>query len=328
MKREGRTTFMLRSMYSGISGMKGFQTKLDVIGNNIANVNTYGFKKGRVVFKDLMSQTQAGASGPTGTIGGTNAKQVGLGSTIAAIDTIHGGGSLQSTGRVLDVAIEGEGFFIAATSSAEGPTDYKYTRSGNFYMDKDGFIVNSDGRYMLAVTVTDGASPTEPAWDPANPDDMGGYQDLTPTGGTAIVPDPVVTSTNEPDAIGTTGFIQIPTNAQSMSISTDGKVTFTGADGKLYYAGQLVMGKFANAEGLTKDGSNYYMPSANSGDAFFAAGTNDGMGKTVSGSLEMSNVDLSEEFTEMIVAQRGFQANTRIITTSDEILQELVNLKR
>lgn len=325
---------MLRSMYSGISGLKNFQTKLDVIGNNIANVNTYGFKKGRVVFKDLMSQTQSGASGPTGTLGGVNAKQIGLGSQLAAIDTIHDGGSLQSTGRGLDLAIEGEGFFIASGYDADstGPitpiTDLKYTRAGNFYFDKDGFLVNQDGRYMLAVTVTDGASPTEPSWDPENPDDMGGYQDLTPTDGTAVKPEPVVTSSNDPTAIGTPGYIQIPTNAQSMSIAADGKVTFTGSDGVLYYAGQLVMAKFANPGGLQKDGSNYYVPTANSGDAFYASGTNDGMGKIASGYLEMSNVDLSEEFTEMIVAQRGFQANTRIITTSDEILQELVNLKR
>lgn len=112
---------MLRSMYSGISGLKNMQTKLDVIGNNIANVNTYGFKKGRVVFKDLISQTQTGASGPTGTVGGRNAQQVGLGSQLAAIDTIHSGGALQSTGRVLDLALDGDGFFIVA--DAPGTTD-------------------------------------------------------------------------------------------------------------------------------------------------------------------------------------------------------------
>src|SRR3954451_24340815 len=102
---------MLRSMYSGISGLKNFQTKLDVIGNNISNVNTYGFKKGRTIFKDLISQTTAGASAPTNTVGGVNPKQVGLGSQLAAIDTIHSGGSLQSTGNTLDLAISGDGFF-------------------------------------------------------------------------------------------------------------------------------------------------------------------------------------------------------------------------
>ena len=323
---------MLRSMYSGISGLKGFQTKLDVIGNNISNVNTYGFKKGRVVFKDLISQTTSGASGPTGTIGGVNAKQVGLGSQLAAIDTIHGTGSLQTTGRVLDLAIEGEGFFIstgydAQSASATTPiTDFKYSRAGNLYMDKEGFLVNSDGRYMLAVT-TFAASSATPAFDPANPD-YANYQNLTPQGGTAVQPAPVITPGVDPTALGQLGYIQIPTNAQSMAIGSDGKITFVGEDGENYYAGQLVLAKFPNAEGLTKEGSNYYSISSNSGDPTFAAGTDEGMGKVVSGSLEMSNVDLSEEFTEMIVAQRGFQANSRIITTSDEILQELVNLKR
>ena len=112
-----------------------------------------------------------------------------------------------------------------------------------------------------------------------------------------------------------------------MSISSDGKVTFVDSEG-LKFAGQIVMAKFPNAEGLTKEGNNYFQESANSGAVQIGVGNTFGIGKAVSGALEMSNVDLSEEFTEMIVAQRGFQANTRIITTSDEILQELVNLKR
>src|SRR4051812_13296778 len=107
---------MIRSMYSGISGLKNFQTKLDVKGNNIANVNTYGFKKGRTVFKDLISQTTSGASAASGTRGGVNAKQVGLGAQLSAIDTIHSGGSLQSTGNTLDLGISGDGFFQVADS--------------------------------------------------------------------------------------------------------------------------------------------------------------------------------------------------------------------
>ena len=103
---------MLRSMYSGVSGLRNFQTKLDVIGNNIANVNTYGFKKGRITFKDLISQTSAGAGGATDTMGGTNPKQIGLGSAIASIDTIADQSSLQTTNRVLDLAIEGDGYFV------------------------------------------------------------------------------------------------------------------------------------------------------------------------------------------------------------------------
>jgi len=272
---------MLRSMYSGISGLKNFQTKLDVIGNNIANVNTYGFKKGRTVFKDMISQTTSGASAATATRGGVNPKQVGLGSQIAAIDTIHTGGSMQSTGRVLDLAVSGDGFFQVADGNANPPTafaaDRLYSRAGNFYLDSNGFLVNGDGKYLVGT----GAAP-----------------------------------------------INIPTTAQSMSVGQDGSISFVDAAGVLQNAGQLQLVKFPNSGGLTKAGSNYFQQSPASGIAQVGVPLTAGLGGVQSGFLEMSNVDLSEEFTEMIVTQRGFQANTRIITTSDEILQELVNLKR
>jgi flagellar hook protein FlgE len=281
---------MLRSMYSGISGLKNFQTKLDVIGNNIANVNTYGFKKGRTVFKDMISQTVAGASAATNTRGGVNPKQVGLGSQIASIDTIHTGGSLQSTGRVLDLAISGDGFFQVADGTGAnptatpptGPTGYAtsklYSRAGNFYLDSLGYLVNGDGKYLVGN--------------------------------------------------GNTAPIKIPTDAQSMSVGQDGTISFVDVAGTLTTAGQLQLAKFPNSGGLTKAGSNYFQQSPASGAPVTGVGLTNGLGEVASGFLEMSNVDLSEEFTEMIVAQRGFQANTRIITTSDEILQELVNLKR
>ena len=133
---------MLRSMYSGISGLKNFQTKLDVIGNNVANVNTFGFKKGRVTFSDTISQTISGATAPSNK-GGSNSKQVGLGSSIASIDTLHTQGSMQNTGRQLDLAISGNGYFVVN----DGTSDY-YTRAGNFYLDVVGNIVNSDGMYL------------------------------------------------------------------------------------------------------------------------------------------------------------------------------------
>ncbi|PID02789.1 flagellar basal-body rod protein FlgF [Sporosarcina sp. P2] len=271
---------MIRSMYSGISGLKNFQTKLDVIGNNIANVNTYGFKKGRTVFKDLYSQTVAGASEPGGNRGGVNPKQVGLGSQLATIDTIHSGGSMQTTGNTLDLAIEGDGFFVV-----EDGTQRFYTRAGNFYLDAgadagatEGTLVDSDGRFVL---------------------DVEGNQ------------------------------ITVPLEATSLSIGQNGAVKYvTEADG-LTGEQVIAIAKFNNPGGLTKVGGNMYQESANSGaPSDELTPLEEGRGAIKSGSLEMSNVDLSEEFTEMIVAQRGFQANTRIITTSDEILQELVNLKR
>ncbi|MCM3756722.1 flagellar basal body rod protein FlgG [Sporosarcina aquimarina] len=277
---------MLRSMYSGISGLKNFQTKLDVIGNNIANVNTYGFKKGRTIFKDLYSQTVAGASAPVGnTRGGVNPKQVGLGSQLAAIDTLHTAGSTQFTGNTLDLAIEGDGFFIVQNGA--NTTDVQYTRAGNFYMDKSGALVDGDGRFVM------------------------GFQGIT-----------------NDTAVGTaTGKLTIPSDATNMSIGQDGTVNYVQG-GVLKTAGQIKIATFNNPGGLEKVGGNMYKESANSGTALDGAPLTAGRGTVKSGSLEMSNVDLSEEFTDMIVAQRGFQANTRIITTSDEILQELVNLKR
>lgn len=328
---KGERKLMLRSMYSGISGLKNFQTKLDVIGNNIANVNTVGFKKGRVLFKDLMSQTQAGASAATATRGGVNPQQVGLGTQLAAIDTIHGGGSLQSTGRGLDLAIEGDGFFMVADANGapdpdsgfideEGFNNTLFTRNGVFYMDSNGYLVNADGKYLVGVSAGDDIV-MEADDDGINPEDApiaSGDE-----GANLFDEDGVLT----PDD-GTVGPIRIPTTAKEISIGPNGTVEYVDLNGERKWAGQLVMAKFPNAGGLAKNGGNYYQQTANSGAAYAQVATVAGMGKVVPGAVEMSNVDLSEEFTEMIVAQRGFQANTRIITTSDEVLQELVNLKR
>ncbi|WP_042348914.1 flagellar basal body rod protein FlgG [Bacillus massiliigorillae] len=309
---------MLRSMYSGISGLKNFQTKLDVIGNNIANVNTFGFKKSRVVFKDMMSQNMTGASGPTGvdpdapTRGGTNARQVGLGAQLAAIDTIHTGGNLQSTGRPLDLAISGDGYFVVGQYNQDGElVDYSYTRAGNFYLDQQGNLVNGDGYFVVGA----GGEPAPEA------DFKDGVEEQPGEAGEPIT-DP--------------RKITIPVNAKEMTIGPDGTVNYIagpddpngGEEGQLMTAGKIIFAKFSNAEGLQKSGNNLFSPTANSGLPLFNYAVTSGIGAVATSTLEMSNVDLSEEFTEMIVAQRGFQANTRIITTSDEILQELVNLKR
>ncbi|MFJ8063816.1 flagellar basal body rod protein FlgG [Psychrobacillus sp. NPDC096426] len=323
---------MIRSMYSGISGLKNFQTKLDVIGNNIANVNTYGFKKGRTIFKDLISQTTAGASAGTDTRGGVNAKQVGLGSQLSAIDTIHSGGSMQSTGNTLDLAISGDGFFIVGDGIDVSPagggefTNPLYTRAGNFYMDGNGYLINSDGKFVVGVAASD--------WD-GEPDSVSdaypNASDVTSAGETGNLAGEDAEGISDytvPTSEGEYTPIRIPTNAQSMSIGQDGTVTFVDAEGTLKWAGQLVLAKFPNPGGLTKAGSNYFQASPNSGNPLNQVATKEGMGSVNSGFLEMSNVDLSEEFTDMIVAQRGFQANTRIITTSDSILEELINLKR
>ncbi|HEX7058027.1 MAG TPA: flagellar basal body rod protein FlgG [Bacilli bacterium] len=272
---------MLRSLYSGISGMRGFQTKLDVIGNNIANVNTIGFKAGRTMFKDILSQTISGITAPTDGLGGVNAKQIGLGVAIGAIDTLHTPGSAMTTNNVTDLRIDGDGFF-AVKASEDQEVPY-LTRAGNFTLDAERKLVTSDG--MLVVD----------------------------TGGTPI---------------------QIGDDVTAFSISQTGEIISVLADGTAEPTGiNIGLVKVTNPNGLEKIGGNLYQitPNANLDGEFEYVAGNDaeaGTGAIISGQLEMSNVDLATEFTEMIVAQRGFQANSRIITTSDEILQELVNLKR
>ncbi|MEW8966300.1 flagellar basal body rod protein FlgG [Exiguobacterium alkaliphilum] len=294
---------MLRAMYSGISGLKNFQSKLDVVGNNIANVNTFGYKKGRVTFKDLVSQQVGSASSGNGTTtGGINPKEVGLGGTMATVDNVYNQGAMQNTGRALDVGISGEGFFVTIVNGQA-----QYTRAGNFYTDNQGNLVTGDGTYLLG---TGG----KPAANLAAPNLLGNIPNITQA-------DVAAGST-------TYGKIQIPTDARSLSIGKDGQVSYVDAAGNLQTAGYIVTANFANNAGLSKIGANNFLQSQNSGAPQIGAAGGNGRGELVSGALEMSNVDLSEEFTEMIVAQRGFQANTRIITTSDEILQELVNLKR
>lgn len=272
---------MLRSMYSGVSGMRGFQTKLDVIGNNIANVNTVGFKSGRVMFKDIMSQTVSGVTAPVdGGAGGVNAKQIGLGVSIGSVDTMHLAGSAMTTNNPTDLRIDGDGFFLVKlTGDQETPF---LTRAGDFHTDSSRNLITSDGLHVL-------------------------------------------------DSNGE--IIQLGEDVTAFSISSDGTIVQTMADGTTEPGVQIGVGKVSNPQGLEKIGGNLYRMSLNANaegtlEPTTASNTEVGTGSIVAGQLEMSNVDLTSEFTEMIVTQRGFQANSRIITTSDEVLQEVVNLKR
>lgn len=370
---------MLRSMYSGISGLRNSQTKLDVVGNNIANVNTYGFKKGRTTFKDMVSQNMAGATGssiPTtniGGYGGTNPKQVGLGAQIASIDTIATQGSLQTTNRTLDLGVSGDGYFTVF----DGANTPLYTRAGNFYLDAEGNLVTSDGYSLVGAMyigiATDHTFNTPQgggqqavkksvsAGIPVTKADRGtpgsatklpektATATPTPGGGTApntaadnvpyrklFIPSEVASiqivdpKTKEVQyRLPTADESTVPLKLQSYSIGQDGTINaIYEGDKQPRVIGQIQVTKFANAEGLEKTGGNLYTVTSNSGEPQEVWPQSGGGGSVVSGTLEMSNVDLSEEFTEMIVGQRSFQANSRIITTSDEILQELVNLKR
>jgi flagellar hook protein FlgE len=280
-------------MYTSISGLKNHQALLDTVANNIANVNTYGFKSSRVAFKDMLNQTIQGASSPNSVLGGTNNRQVGLGMQIDSITQVHTQGNIQTTGAITDLAISGDGFFRVTNDGSNLATaPLFYQRAGNLNFDANGNLVTSDGYYVLG-------------WD----EDAGNL--------------------GNPDLAAPTLINAPPATTRSVSIDQEGKVTLIDNAGVISIAGWISMAKFPNSPGLTQAGNNKWQESNNSGSPVEGtAGDANGIGVLVPGALEMSNVDLASEFTEMIRAQRGFQANSRVITTSDEILQELVNLKR
>ncbi|MCU1563969.1 MAG: flagellar hook protein [Arthrobacter sp.] len=390
---------MLRSLYSGISGLRSHQTMLDVTGNNIANVNTTGFKSSSVQFQDTLSQLTRGGGAP-GAEGGTNPAQVGLGVQVAGIATNFNQGSSQATGKATDLMISGDGFFAVTNG---GQT--LYTRAGGFTPDAQGRLVTADGAILQGwaavngvvpaggpvsdITVsnmalssaraTEGAGvagnlPSEAAagatldrqisvydatgtatpldlkftrtaggWDVSGTDALGrtGTTSLAFNNG-QLATNPatlsvggIVVDLNR--VTGYTGMTSVTIDSQngraagtmeSFTISKDGTVLGAFSNGAKEPVAQIAMAKFANSAGLEKAGNSMYRITANSGGAVLGTAGIDGFGSIAAGSLEMSNVDLSQEFTNLIVAQRGFQANARIITTSDEVLNELTNLKR
>ncbi len=461
---------MMRSLYSGVSGLQNHQTRMDVIGNNISNVNTTGFKKGRVNFQDMLSQTMAGAARPTDEVGGVNPKQVGLGMNVASIDTIHTQGSLQTTGVTTDVAIQGDGFFILQKGNKEF-----HTRAGAFGLDANGTLVNPanglrvqgweaetvdgqtfintasdvgdlnipigskdpasatsevelacnldkrtplippgaaaadtrEGTWSVDKTVYDSfgnthtmrinftrVAGTQNQWqgeitiDPdaeeptntiadvgeANNDtntfvvefnNLGTLQNVTDAQGD-IVNEGTLQVNVGFDVLGTTPEAgeQVRQNFQltlgeagsvvesttqfaersstkafsqdgypmgyleSFKIDQSGVITGVYSNGTNRSLGQIAMSSFTNPGGLEKAGENTYVETINSGEARIGESQVAGKGKIIAGALEMSNVDLAEQFTDMIVTQRGFQANSKSITTSDQMLQELLTLKR
>ncbi|MCT8976103.1 flagellar hook-basal body complex protein [Clostridium sp. CX1] len=338
---------MLPSMYSGISGLKANQKKLDVIGNNIANSSTTAYKSQRIRFQDMVSQNISQALGPGTNNGGVNGRQIGLGVQIAGIDTNTATGNMQPTSRNLDAAIDGPGYFMVAKGPSvfeegieleEGntlPDDTKglslfYTRDGSFTLDSDGNLLTSDGYRVLGY----GFGAIAPAEDDAESAVTKGA--VTFVDANAALPEagPLQTLVI-PDTITTDDGVR---RIQSFSIEKDGMVKAVLDNGKVSVLGQIAMASFKNDAGLTKLGKNLYQNSANSGEAVVRSSSDikpedegynaKGYGDMLQGMLEMSNVDLAEQFTDMIVASRAFQANGKIITTGDEILQDLVNLKR
>jgi len=300
---------MLRSLYSGVSGMRANQTKMDTIGNNIANVGTTSFKAERARFQDMLSQSMSNAQSPTDdTLGGVNPQQVGLGVKMGSIDTIMTEGSMQTTNRDLDFAIEGSGFFVVSQDKAG---DMKmYTRDGAFYRDYEGNLVNAGGYRVMGYVPASGTY--------ASPDDT------VLTGPDAMAPLSIPNTIDVTAADGTAQTL----NLESFSIDGTGQVVGVFSDGNQYLLGQLAVCKFNNAEGLEKAGNSNYTASNNSGAPEYGTANAKGFGTIRQGVLEMSNVDLATEFTEMIITSRSYQANSKTITTSDEMLQELMNLKR
>ena len=301
---------MLRSMYSGVSGMKSLQVKMDVVSNNIANVNTVGFKTSRVLFQDIMSQTSGSSSAAGNGLGGQNAQQVGLGVQIGSIDTVHSVGAPQTTGRELDFYISGAGYFVLRGAGNDGDAMNYYTRDGAFVRDADGNITNSGGMKVMGAV----QNPPVEYTDAFELDSISATADnLT----TLAVPETLPGA-----AAGAEG-----SEYKSMGIDSNGLVLARYGD-KTYVLGRVGVATFNNPDGLEKIGDNNYQTGSNTGDPIIGNSGENGSGMLRSGALEMSNVDLSSEFTEMIIANRAYQANSRSITTSDEMLQELINLKR
>jgi len=269
---------MLRSLYSGVSGMKYHQVRMDVIGNNIANVNTVGFKSNRANFQDMFYQMLRDPVGvAAGEAGSVNPAQIGTGGIVTNIGVNMTQGGMQNTGRTLDLAIQGNGFFQVTDG-----TNLFYTRNGVFNIDSSGYVVDSNG-----YQVTDGA----------------GVNPIQITGGNNIV--------------GT------------LIIGRDGSITATDTEGVVMNADYTIgLCSFANQEGLQKCGQNLFKEVPDVSGAATPIGTVGTSSTINSGYLEMSNVDLTDEFTSLITTQRGYQANARTITTSDQMLQELLNIKQ
>lgn len=391
---------MLRSLFSGISGLRSHQTMLDVTGNNIANVNTTGFKASQTQFQDTLSQVLTNPGGAQAGIGGTNPAQVGLGVKVAAISTNFQQGAAQTTNRSTDMMISGDGFF-----SVQKNGQTFYTRNGSFDFDATGQLVTAEGglvRGWLAdaagqidtagglapiqlptttlvgaqrttdVTFggnlpSDAAAGTNLVRDVEVYDDLGAASTLTlsftrtGTGWDVVGADGAVTSSGPltfdadgtlatggtltvngraVDLSGVTGYAALSTvevetvngnqagSLQSFSINADGTIIGAFSNGTKQDIGRIALATFANPVGLQKAGGSLYTTSVNSGNPQVGTAGTGGRGSLIGGAVEMSNVDLSSEFTNLIIAQRGFQANSRVITTSDELLQELVNLKR
>lgn len=284
---------MLRSMFAGVAGLRAHQIMMDVTSNNLSNVNTVGYKSSRATFQDTLYQTVRGATdGTASTVGGVDPMQIGLGVTVASVEGNFAQGSMMLTNRATDVAIQGEGMFVVQ----DGTGTQLYTRAGAFSWDNAGNLVTPNGHLVLG-------------WNGASPPNA-----TAPT--TSGAPAPINVDAADLTAI------------RDISIGSDGTITGRDPSGTPVFLATIALATFQNINGLERAGETTFTASAASGAATIGPPRTDARGALQGGTLEMSNVDVAQEFTQLIMAQRGFQANARTITTSDEILQELVNIKR
>ena len=293
---------MMRSLFSAISGLKNHQLMVDTVGNNIANVNTTGFKSARVTFQDIISQTLRQAASPSANRGGQNPMQVGLGVQAGTIDQIITQGNLQATNKPTDLAIQGDGYLVLSDNAAT--PSYFYTRDGNLDLGVAATAGNPRPLIHSATgLVVKGYVPPQAA---------GAADSATPPATDIAIP-----QTN--NGVAVTGF----------NIDKAGIVNLVLQNGTtVANFAQIALATFPNSGGLSRTGNNLLQSSSNSGAGAYNGASINGRGEINSGFLEMSNVDLAAQFTNMIIAQRGFQANSRVITASDEVLQDLVNIKR
>ena len=281
---------MTSMMNTGVSGMESAQEDMQVIGDNIANVNTVGFKASRMSFEDSLTETLR-AAGSTGSGSSSTGLELGTGVNPAATTTLFTQGSLTQTGVNTDLALQGDGFFLVKDASG---AQY-VTRAGDFHIDATtNQLVTNDG---LVVQ---------------------GYSDagLTTQGGITI------DETGKPATAAAGAVIS------NVSIHQDGEVWLTLSDGTSFRRGQILLQNFTNPSALSSAGGNLYTNLTAAGPQALAAPQSNGLGAVQSGELEMSNVDLASEFASLITAQRAFEANARVITTSDQVLQQLVALKQ
>lgn len=363
---------MTGAMGAGLAGMRVHMDALNVVGNNVANVNTYGYKAGRVTFRDSIYSTLSAGSGGTDTVGGTNPSQIGYGVNVGTIDLDMSSQSVESTGRDLDTAIVGDGFLLVGDKSGvdvDSLDSLTLTRVGDLRFDQDGYLVDGDGNVVYGFV-------------PANTEKDGDFDtDAGPNGtniSTNLVPIRLPMAAkgengweNDPNKIQPGDALYPGVNGdglndydfgtdstgecikyENLSIDANGKITCTNKDTKEpVVVGYIALGSVPNPNGLTHTQGPYFKAGSSSGSITISTPgsaitgylnnqeENDdpdpstmlaaGSGTTLmNGFLETSGTDLATEFANMIIYQRGYQANTRIVSVTDSMLEELVNMKR